>query len=41
LQTGVVCFVSNDLQVVSLIATLTRVDFEIGIGNYAEKGSFS
>jgi hypothetical protein len=41
LQTGVVCFVSNDLQVVSLIGTLTRVDFEIGIGNYDEKGIFS
>jgi len=26
---------------VSFIGTPTRVDFEIGIGNYAEKGSFS
>jgi hypothetical protein len=38
LQTGVVCFVSNDLQVVSLFGALTRVDLKIGIGKYDEKG---
>jgi len=42
LQTGVVCFVSNDLQVVLILQrTDFRIDFEIGIGKYAEKGLFS
>jgi len=41
LQTRVVCFVSNDLQVVSRSSAATRVDFEIGIGKYDEKGMFS